>query len=65
LTRQKLKSGVFFQNLKFEHKNNEKDSPTVDLTVRPLSGAITASPLLNSDGGDQVKTSGHLGDFTL
>jgi hypothetical protein len=44
---------------------NEKDSPTVDLTVRPLSGAITASPLLNSDGGAKVKTSGNLGDFTL
>jgi hypothetical protein len=35
--------------------NNEKDSPTIDLTVRPLSGAITASPLLNSDGGAKVK----------
>jgi hypothetical protein len=44
---------------------NEKDSPTVDLTVRPLSGAITAIPLLNSDGGAKVKTSGNLGDFAL
>jgi hypothetical protein len=44
---------------------NEKDSPTVDLTVWPLSGAITASPLLNSNGGAKVKTSGNLGDFTL
>jgi hypothetical protein len=45
--------------------NNEKDSPTVDLTVRPLSGVITASTLLNSNGGAKVKTSGNLGDFTL
>jgi hypothetical protein len=44
---------------------NEKDSPTVDLTVRPLSGSLTASPLLNSDGGSKVKISGNLGDFTL
>jgi hypothetical protein len=44
---------------------NEKDSPTFDLTVRPLSGAISASPLLNSDGGAKIKTSGNLGDFTL
>jgi hypothetical protein len=44
---------------------NEKDSPTVDFTVLPLSGAITASPLLNSDGGAKEKTSGNLGDFTL
>jgi hypothetical protein len=40
---------------------DEKDSPTVDLTVRPLSGAITASLLLNSDGGSKVKT----GDFNI
>jgi hypothetical protein len=44
---------------------NEKDSPTVDLTVRPLSGSLTASPLLNRDGGSKVKISGNLGDFTL
>jgi hypothetical protein len=30
-----------------------------------LSATITASPLLNSDGGAKVKTSGNLGDFTL
>jgi hypothetical protein len=29
--------------------------PTVDLTVRPLSSAIKASPLSNSDGGGKVK----------
>jgi hypothetical protein len=46
-------------------RHNEKDSPTVDLTIWPLSGAITASPLLNSNGGAKVKTSGNLGDFTL
>jgi hypothetical protein len=45
--------------------DNERDSPTFDLTVRPLSGAITASPLLNSNGGAKVKTSGNLGDITL
>jgi hypothetical protein len=44
---------------------NEKDSPTFDLTVRPLSGAITASPLLNSNDGAKVKTSGNSGDFPL
>jgi hypothetical protein len=44
---------------------NEKDSPTFDLTDRPLSGAKSASLLLNSDGGANVKTSGNLGDFTL
>jgi hypothetical protein len=44
---------------------NEKDSPTFDLTVRPLSGAISASPLLNNDGGAKVKTSVNLGDCTL
>jgi hypothetical protein len=37
--------------------NNEKDSPTFDLTVRPLSGAVPASLLLNSDSGAKVKTS--------
>jgi hypothetical protein len=36
---------------------NEKDSSTFDLMVRPLSGAVTAGPLLNSDGGAKVKTS--------
>jgi hypothetical protein len=35
---------------------NEKDSPTFDLTVRPLSGAVPASLLLNSNGGAKVKT---------
>jgi hypothetical protein len=44
---------------------NEKDYPTVDLTVWPQSGAITASPILNSNGSAKVKTSGDLGDFTL
>jgi hypothetical protein len=37
--------------------HNEKDSPTFDLTVWPLSGAEPASLLLNSDGGAKVKTS--------
>jgi hypothetical protein len=44
---------------------NEKDSPTFYLTVLPLSGALTASPQVRSDGGAKVKTSGNLGDFTL
>jgi hypothetical protein len=44
--------------------DNEKDSPTFDLTVWPLSGALTASPRVRSDGGAKVKTSGNLGDFT-
>jgi hypothetical protein len=42
-----------------------KDSLTFDLTVRPLSGALTASPRVRSDGGAKVKTSGNLGYFTL
>jgi hypothetical protein len=56
---------LFYVELLNKVELNEKDSPTVDLTVWPLSGAITASPLLNSDGGEKVKTSGNLGDFTL
>jgi hypothetical protein len=32
-------------------------TPTFDLTVRLLSGAVPASLLLNSDGGANVKTS--------
>jgi hypothetical protein len=32
---------------------------------RSFSGAITASPLLNSESGAKVKTSGNLGDLTL
>jgi hypothetical protein len=28
---------------------NKKDSSTFDLTVQPLSGTVTAGPLLNSD----------------
>jgi hypothetical protein len=35
----------------------EKDSSTFDLTVRPLSSAVPAGLLLNSDGGAKVKTS--------
>jgi hypothetical protein len=36
---------------------NEKYSSTFDLTVRPLSVALTAGLLLNFDGGAKVKTS--------
>jgi hypothetical protein len=44
--------------------DNEKDL-TFNLMVWPLSGAVTASLLLKSDGGAKVKTSGNLGDFTI
>jgi hypothetical protein len=47
-----------------ETAGNEKDSRT-NSRFDGLSGAITASPLLNSGGGAEVKTSGNLGDFTL
>jgi hypothetical protein len=40
--------------------NNEKHSSTFDLTVWPLSGAVPAGLLLNSDGGAKVKTSRNL-----
>jgi hypothetical protein len=60
-----FESSFFFIAIFLLVFTNKKDSPTVDLTVRPLSGAKTASPLLNSDGGAKVKASGNLQDFTL
>jgi hypothetical protein len=49
------KAGELF-TLSSKHQRffNEKDSPTFDLTVRPLSGAVPAGLLLNSNGGAKV-----------